>query len=358
MTRLRNSMVSNINIGHLDTGIDVFKYPEMKNAIEKFRLFDDIGNVVSQIPTDTGSHGTETAMLIYSLVPEARLYSAAVIDSGHIFSRMIAGLEWMLEQPIQILSIAIGFKGVSPLFEGLFERLTEKGVLIVVSSGNGGTCQAFTPAWSPHVITVGAIDVDGKPADYSSSINTEQGECIKPEILAPGDFRSYKGTSFSSSYVVGIAAEIWKKNPDLEADEIKACLVSLANPLTDNMKYKSRHGILNCEHLKVEVLPEFEVEGRSYLPINEEIKDVFVDPYLLRRMKRSQSGSTIDFLLVWKAGLDVQVLNSSIEIEVKIVNKFLDGEIIHCKADNHVIKTLLRRKDIKVIQSTFPPALV
>src|SRR5581483_919906 len=43
----------------------------------------------------------------------------------------------------------------------------------------------FAPGNDPHAITVGALDLDGKPAPFSSSGTTVDG-FAKPDLLAPG----------------------------------------------------------------------------------------------------------------------------------------------------------------------------
>lgn len=234
-----------ISIGHLDTGVCLSKKPELQNFVEQFSLFNEVGRLVSTTPTDTGMHGTQTAAIIHRIAPKAKLFSAAVIDEGHIYTRILAGLEWLLNQPIQVLAIAIGVPIQSPLFERMLEKLAAKDVLIIVPSGNGGTGVAFTPAWSPHVLTVGAVDANNLPAPYSSSINTKNGDCIKPEILAPGEIEQQKGTSMASSYIAGVAALLRQQFPKLTAMEIREKLIACCNPVPKEYEYKVKFGVID-----------------------------------------------------------------------------------------------------------------
>lgn len=236
---------SGICIGHLDTGICFSKNLKLQDFVEQFRLFDKDGHFVSTTPTDTGTHGTQTATIIHRITPDAKLFSAAVIDEGHIYTRILAGLEWLLNQPIQVLAMAIGVPVQSPLFERMLEKLAAKDVLIIVPSGNGGTGVAFTPAWSPYVLTVGAVDTNNLPASYSSSINTKDGDCIKPEILAPGEIEQQKGTSMASSYVAGVAALLRQQFPKLTAMEIRAKLIACCNPVPKEYEYKVKFGVID-----------------------------------------------------------------------------------------------------------------
>jgi subtilisin family serine protease len=233
------------HLGHLDTGVCLSKNSELQQCIEKFRLFNGEGFLASATPTDTGTHGTQTAAIIHRIAPKAKVFSAAVIDEGHIYTRILAGLEWLLNQPIQVLAMAIGVPIQSPLFERMLEKLAAKDVLIIVPSGNRGTGVAFTPAWSPHVLTVGAVDANNLPAPYSSSINTKNGDCLKPEILAPGEIEQQKGTSMASSYIAGVAALLRQQFPKLTAMEVQEKLIACCNPVPKEYEYKVKFGVID-----------------------------------------------------------------------------------------------------------------
>jgi len=60
------------------------------------------------------------------------------------------------------------------------------GVIVVVAAGNSGEGYASTPGICREAITVGAIDVEGKIADFSSHNHPDYLERQKPEVVAPG----------------------------------------------------------------------------------------------------------------------------------------------------------------------------
>lgn len=100
----------------------------------------------------------------------------------------------------------------------------EKGIFIVNCAGNS-TSWVGSPADSPNVLTVGAINKSGVIADFSSFGMTVDGR-IKPDVVAMGayptavisiynnyEFRS--GTSYSSPIICGLAACLWQAYPKL-----------------------------------------------------------------------------------------------------------------------------------------------
>ncbi len=107
-----------------------------------------------------------------------------------------------------------------------------KGILVVVSAGNWAQHPwkyISAPADADSVLTVGAVDLNGIIAPFSSPGPTADGR-IKPDVVAPGmyvivvgsDGNLYygAGTSFSAPMISGLAACLWQSKPDASAMEI------------------------------------------------------------------------------------------------------------------------------------------
>lgn len=102
-----------------------------------------------------------------------------------------------------------------------------KGLLIVAAAGNEGR-EDFksigTPADSPNVLTVGAVDMNGGYAGFSSLGPTLDGR-IKPDVVAQGApaaavdttgiVNFVNGTSFSGPITAGAVACLWQALPNL-----------------------------------------------------------------------------------------------------------------------------------------------
>jgi subtilisin family serine protease len=234
-----------IRIGQLDTGVGITE----AKALSAFRMFDADGHPLCSEPVDSTGHGTRMVRLMRSVVPTASFYAAAVIDDGHIYSRILAGLEWMMTQPVKVVSMAIGVPARTPLFEPMLARLYRRDILVVVPSGNAGSGVVHTPAWSPHVLTVGAAEQTGEPAPYSSSVNEPDGTCLKPEILAVGEHDDKSGTSFASSLVAALAARYRAEFPGRSVDEVIADFIRSTVPVHDSHRHKVRYGTLDIARL-------------------------------------------------------------------------------------------------------------
>lgn len=112
-----------------------------------------------------------------------------------------------------------------------------KGMLVFNSAGNSGNSpwQKITaPADGDSVIAVGAVDVYGNHASFSSYGPSADGR-VKPDLCATGRDASYihpdgtirtgNGTSFSSPILCGAATSLWSAHPDQPAWAIRRALI-------------------------------------------------------------------------------------------------------------------------------------
>ena len=116
-----------------------------------------------------------------------------------------------------------------------------KGILVVTSAGNSGTFDdghIDAPGDAKNILTVGATNMDGSPASFSSYGPTADGR-IKPEIVAPGRdvsvasiyrarVHSSSGTSYSAPMISGLAAALWSAFPEKSNIEIRDAIIQSA----------------------------------------------------------------------------------------------------------------------------------
>jgi subtilisin family serine protease/chitodextrinase len=132
-----------------------------------------------------------------------------------------------------IITLSMGFGGASAM-DNYANAAVDNGIVFVTSAGNDGpgTGTISSPATSPKVISVGAINNNKVIADFSSR-GPGTGGIIKPEVCAPGVnvvasmfgwWYYASGTSVSSPIAAGVAALLLQYDPTLTPAEVKEIL--------------------------------------------------------------------------------------------------------------------------------------
>ncbi len=128
-----------------------------------------------------------------------------------------------------------------------------KGMLVCAAAGNEGNDEWGTissPADADSILTVGAVDVNGVIANFSSYGPSSDGR-IKPEVCAVGkqttliypngSITRSNGTSFATPLIAGLAACLWSALPNENAMQIRERIIRSAdsynNPDIANYKY-------------------------------------------------------------------------------------------------------------------------
>ncbi|MBU1188255.1 MAG: S8 family serine peptidase [Gammaproteobacteria bacterium] len=123
------------------------------------------------------------------------------------------------------LSLSVGQSGA--IDAALQTAYEDFGVLIVCSSGNGGTGAVSYPSSNPFVIAVGATDQSDSKAGFSQ-FGTDleiaaPGTSIRTTSLGNG-YTTTQGTSFSSPIISAVAGLVWSVNPALTNEEVRTLL--------------------------------------------------------------------------------------------------------------------------------------
>ena len=154
--------------------------------------------------------------------------------------RWIAGLEWADSLGAQVVNSSLGYNiwddgtgysyadldGATGLTTRAAQLAVERGITVVAAAGNEGNNSwgyLTTPADAPGVIAVGAVDLEGVLAGFSSHGPTADGR-IKPDVVAPGegvvtveargvDYLRLSGTSFAAPLVSGVCALLRQAQP-------------------------------------------------------------------------------------------------------------------------------------------------
>jgi serine protease AprX len=117
------------------------------------------------------------------------------------------------------------FDGNTTIITKAADLAASKGIFVTISAGNSAGPPIFkigAPADADSVLTVGAVDINGIIANFSSRGNTFD-DRIKPNTCAKGVFAVVaddsagiiwvNGTSFSSPITAGAVACLWQANP-------------------------------------------------------------------------------------------------------------------------------------------------
>jgi subtilisin family serine protease len=254
-----------VRVGHLDTGVDG-RHPAIKNRITAFMEFDFNGNrVPGSNPHDTDEHGTHTAGTIcggkvrgmaIGVAPEADLCSGLVIEGGKALLRVLAGMEWTLEQHVRVLSMSLGFRGYTPFLLAVTQRLRQQGVLPVFAIGNEGVGTSRSPGNYAEALSVGAMDRKGAVAPFSSSITFSRPiEPNQPNVVAPGvdvvsakpggGVQSMDGTSMATPHVAGVAALLLQAKPGATVEQVEQAIQSTCLSLSDQSPLRYGFGLVN-----------------------------------------------------------------------------------------------------------------
>lgn len=163
----------------------------------------------------------------------------------------IAAAEWADSAGADIISSSLGYidwytysdlDGNTALITIAADLAVSRGIAVFVSAGNEGNSAwhfITPPADGDSVIAVGAVDVSGNIASFSSFGPTFDGR-IKPEILAQGvntycafprttGYTFVGGTSASTPIAAGAGALMLEGNPALSPAQLREALINSAD---------------------------------------------------------------------------------------------------------------------------------
>lgn len=246
-----------VKIAILDTGIDLY-HPDFAGRIVATADFTGEGL------QDQDGHGTHVAGIAAGsgqsskgkyrgLAPGASLYIAKALgrEGAGLMSDVMAGIEWAVEQEVDIINLSLGGEPPGDGTDALSvtcDVVVEKGYVVCVAAGNSGPAPYTIgpPGCAKQVITVGASTDQDEVAEFSSRGPTTDGR-IKPDIVLPGagiiscrakgtslgnlvgeKYAELSGSSMATPHASGVAALILQARPELTPSQVKALLMETA----------------------------------------------------------------------------------------------------------------------------------
>lgn len=198
-----------IRIAVIDTGI----------SRTHFELRDQIKGGVRLVKGPINGHGTHVAGIIVAemnhrgivgVSPGAHLYDVKAFDANGTASlvNIIKGIEWSVRNQMDIINMSFGMPGYSEALARMVNKAASQGIVMVASAGNNSGAVEY-PARYPGVIGVGALNQDGKLADFSSRGRGMNVVAPGVDILStwPGNrFKTLNGTSMAAPHITGLTA--------------------------------------------------------------------------------------------------------------------------------------------------------
>lgn len=218
----------------LDTGIDA-QHEDLSGAFVSTDPYSDY---------DQMGHGTHCAGIaaaisnnqigITSLDPDGsfiKITSIKVLNGfgGGSQQSIIAGMIKAADAGSDVINMSLG--GISnqkrqKAYEEAVKYCSAKGSIVVCAAGNSKTdASNYSPANTPGVITVSAIDENLQLASFSNYVNK-----VKMGIAAPGTaiystlpndkYKSQNGTSMAAPFVSSLAALLKSIDPSLTTKQV------------------------------------------------------------------------------------------------------------------------------------------
>jgi hypothetical protein len=276
-----------IKVAYMDNGypnvLSNPAYATLRNEGRLLGYYDFVDRVEN--PDGTGGHGALTFSDAAAVVtdefvgtaPDASYYLFITEDGGSETpaeeAYWVEALERADSLGVYVTNTSLGYQDFdNPAYDHQYSDLDgqttlaarggnaafDKGMICVTSAGNDGYDfgHVGTPADSPGVLTIGAVDPGGAYVGFSSYGPTVDGR-IKPDVMAQGESAAVvdrygnatdqygypitaNGTSFSSPITAGAVASLWQAVPNLKNDVVMQAIresASLYNNPTDYMGY-------------------------------------------------------------------------------------------------------------------------
>ena len=257
-----------VRIGFLDTGfslgIDAFDSLQVIATRDFINSDTDVGDG----DTAQMDHGTATLSVCGGFLPGQLIgvapraeYALAKTEIISVEIRIeedywVAGLEWVDSLGCDIVSSSLGYinwyspadlDGNTAMTTRAADLAAQRGLIVVSAAGNRGAAGLVAPADGDSVLTVGASDMFGNPAAFSSRGPTADGR-IKPDVVAPGQgvwsalpangmLAGRDGTSLATPLVSGVCALLLQELPSLRPmqviDFLRRTASQASNPNND-----------------------------------------------------------------------------------------------------------------------------
>lgn len=178
------------------------------------------GTMVAGVAAATGNNSKGIAGVNWG----ARILPIQALDDDGYGDTVSVGnsIRYAVQQGAQVINISLGTSFHDPYVLQALEEASRAGIVVVAASGNDGCNCVSYPAAYPEVVAVGALNTDGKQADFSSygsSLDVSApGVNIRTSTWSQSNQHSgyasgIAGTSFSAPIVAGLIGIMLSSQP-------------------------------------------------------------------------------------------------------------------------------------------------
>jgi subtilisin family serine protease len=233
--------LSNIFVAVLDSGVNA-AHPDLATQI--LPGYDFVFN--DPDPTDDFGHGTAVCGTIVAagnndagvagVAFGCRVLPVKVMDAAGFayYSTIAQGIHYAVDAGARIINISIAGSSPSSTLQDAIDYAWDHNVVVVAAAGNNADNVPQYPAACEHVIAVSATEPGDTLASFSSFGNdialSAPGDTIWTTQRDPANpYGAWRGTSFASPIVAGVAALVVSANPLLSSTQIVSVLEQSAD---------------------------------------------------------------------------------------------------------------------------------
>jgi subtilisin family serine protease len=217
------------------------------SGIAKSLLKNFFEIVIASLPIGSPGHGTHVSGIILDHCNTCAIVPLKIFGKEDLsIESLSAAIEYAHRKGHRLVNMSLGvdtkyFKGNLKEQQHLEEVIKKiksyNDMLFIVAAGNDGAYlseleDGVYPAMLdlPNVITVGAIDDDGKLADFSN-YDPKFIDVYAPGVeiestWLDGEYKKVSGTSMSTPMVTGLIGSLWSQNTQLTVAQVKALFFS------------------------------------------------------------------------------------------------------------------------------------
>ena len=229
------SDATGVTVYVIDTGVDP-KHPDFGGRVAPGKDF--LGGTDT---ADGNGHGTRLAGVAagktFGVAKGAQIFPVRVLDKdgGGAIEKILAGIDWVTQNAQQPAVAVLGIGGVAnEQLDTAVRNLAAVMPVAVPAGGESSDAGTYSPGRVPEALTVGASDVQDKPAKTSNF--GESVDFYAPGVEIPGPLAggtgsgTLSGTSMAAAFAAGAAAVSRAQHPEASPAEVDDALIQAATP--------------------------------------------------------------------------------------------------------------------------------